>query len=232
MRWLRCSLCAIGVLVARPGGAQPAVLACLARHYAVVPERTDAGAWLGRLPGGTALAYDELAAMFEQHYPRGPVEPVVTLDMDPGRVRVEALFAATYGDPPVPDDLVSVPFFGTRMRVHRRIAPALERVVQHLGDPELRRFLVHAGGGYARRNVAHSSRASPHAYGIAVDIGTTRADYWLWAPERARTWRNRIPEAIVRAFEAEGFIWGGRWYHFDTMHFEYRPELLDDACYP
>ena len=31
--------------------------------------------------------------------------------------------------------------------------------------------------------------------------------------------------------EAEGFIWGGRWYHYDTMHFEYRPELLDDACY-
>jgi len=28
------------------------------------------------------------------------------------------------------------------------------------------------------------------------------------------------------------FIWGGRWYHFDTMHFEYRPELLDASCYP
>jgi hypothetical protein len=21
-------------------------------------------------------------------------------------------------------------------------------------------------------------------------------------------------------------IWGGKWGHFDTMHFEYRPELL------
>ncbi|WP_265937085.1 M15 family metallopeptidase [Aliarcobacter butzleri] len=29
-------------------------------------------------------------------------------------------------------------------------------------------------------------------------------------------------------FEKYGFIWGGRWYHFDTMHFEYRPELLVD----
>ena len=34
----------------------------------------------------------------------------------------------------------------------------------------------------------------------------------------------------VDAFEAEGFIWGGRWLHYDTMHFEYRPELLDADC--
>ncbi|MEJ2663631.1 MAG: M15 family metallopeptidase, partial [Spirochaetia bacterium] len=27
-------------------------------------------------------------------------------------------------------------------------------------------------------------------------------------------------------FEKYGFIWGGKWYHYDTMHFEYRPELL------
>jgi len=27
-------------------------------------------------------------------------------------------------------------------------------------------------------------------------------------------------------FERHGFIWGGRWWHYDTMHFEYRPELL------
>ena len=27
-------------------------------------------------------------------------------------------------------------------------------------------------------------------------------------------------------FEKHGFIWGGRWYHYDTMHFEYRPELV------
>ena len=31
---------------------------------------------------------------------------------------------------------------------------------------------------------------------------------------------------IVEIFERHGFIWGGKWYHYDTMHFEYRPELL------
>ncbi len=34
---------------------------------------------------------------------------------------------------------------------------------------------------------------------------------------------------IVRIFEKHGFIWGGRWYHYDTMHFEYRPELVGDG---
>ncbi|MBP9613702.1 MAG: M15 family metallopeptidase, partial [Sulfurospirillum sp.] len=27
--------------------------------------------------------------------------------------------------------------------------------------------------------------------------------------------------------EKYGFVWGGRWYHYDTMHFEYRPELFE-----
>jgi hypothetical protein len=31
----------------------------------------------------------------------------------------------------------------------------------------------------------------------------------------------------VEIFERHGFIWGGKWGHFDTMHFEYRPEFFD-----
>jgi peptidoglycan L-alanyl-D-glutamate endopeptidase CwlK len=31
---------------------------------------------------------------------------------------------------------------------------------------------------------------------------------------------------IVRIFEKHGFVWGGKWYHYDTMHFEYRPEIV------
>jgi len=29
-----------------------------------------------------------------------------------------------------------------------------------------------------------------------------------------------------QTFEHHGFIWGGKWWHFDTMHFEYRPEII------
>jgi hypothetical protein len=39
-------------------------------------------------------------------------------------------------------------------------------------------------------------------------------------------YENRIPMEIVAIFEKHGFIWGGKWYHYDTMHFEYRPEIL------
>ena len=39
--------------------------------------------------------------------------------------------------------------------------------------------------------------------------------------------RTTVPKEIVDVFEKYGFIWGGRWYHYDTMHFEYRPELFD-----
>lgn len=30
---------------------------------------------------------------------------------------------------------------------------------------------------------------------------------------------------VVSIFEENGFIWGGKWFHYDTMHFEYRPEF-------
>ena len=39
-------------------------------------------------------------------------------------------------------------------------------------------------------------------------------------------YKNRFPLGLAGLFERYGFIWGGRWYHYDTMHFEYRPELL------
>ena len=36
-----------------------------------------------------------------------------------------------------------------------------------------------------------------------------------------------MPPKIVRdIFESEGFIWGGKWTVWDTMHFEYHPELI------
>jgi hypothetical protein len=59
-----------------------------------------------------------------------------------------------------------------------------------------------------------------------VDIATGPSHYWLWERTGAGEYKNSIPRAIVEIFEKHGFIWGGAWYHFDTMHFEYRPELL------
>src|SRR6185437_1620763 len=30
-------------------------------------------------------------------------------------------------------------------------------------------------------------------------------------------YHNRMPKEIVATFEKHGFIWGGKWYHYDTM---------------
>jgi hypothetical protein len=36
-----------------------------------------------------------------------------------------------------------------------------------------------------------------------------------------------MPRPLIELFEKYGFIWGGNWLHIDTMHFEYRPELIE-----
>jgi hypothetical protein len=70
---------------------------------------------------------------------------------------------------------------------------------------------------------------SMHAYAAAIDLSTKETTYWQWVkpgPDGLYHWSNSIPDEIIAIFEKHGFIWGGRWYHYDTMHFEYRPELL------
>ena len=99
-------------------------------------------------------------------------------------------------------------------------------------DPSLQPYLEGLGGTFVWRNIAGTSRRSAHSYGVSLDINVKRSHYWRWQrPPSPLRWQNQIPQPIVDAFEAEGFIWGGRWYHYDTMHFEYRPELLDPSCY-
>ena len=90
-------------------------------------------------------------------------------------------------------------------------------------------FLMPPAGTFNCRVIEGTGRVSAHGYGIAIDIATKHAHYWRWPRPKsaaASTYRNDIPVEIVDAFEAEGFIWGGRWSHYDTMHFEYRPELI------
>src|SRR5262249_50820251 len=87
-------------------------------------------------------------------------------------------------------------------------------------------YLVPVAGTYNCRNVAGTRRPSMHAYGAAIDIDTRYADYWRWSPGGTPRRRHPIPVSIVRIFENHGFIWRGAWYHYDPMHFEYRPELL------
>jgi hypothetical protein len=181
-----------------------------------------------------------LRDIFAVPYEKGLIKPVEGDDTveDPGRARIDPLFRATYGNSwrEVMSHLGKVKFFGLRYPFHERAAEALARVTKRLEDevakdPKLLPFMKNIGGTWHWRRIARSRSLSTHAFGIAIDLNVERSNYWRWQrPKKPLKWKNRYPQVIVDAFEAEGFIWGGRWIHYDTMHFEYRPELLDPAC--
>ncbi len=229
----------------RKGSALPSGVECIVHHYDVelAPSgralTTRAGDTIPFDDGRTKTTEERLEApdvkdMFAMRYPaRGaPIAAPKGPDDDPGRVRVEAFFRATYGKTArdVEARLVTVTVGGVKMRVHERVKEPFLKVAARLEpllkDPDVRKFFDDIGGTYNYRKIAGTDRMSAHAYGIAVDLAVKHSAYW----RNGGTWSNRLPQSLVDAFEAEGFVWGGRWAHFDTMHFEYRPELFDPAC--
>ena len=231
----------------------PPGLTCLGKYYVGKPAQFDGG-WGWELPDGGTIPWDDgqpkdagepaevpdLEELFATPYLPGPIVPVNGDGEieEPGRVRVEQLFLATYGSnrDEVIEHLGKIKFFGVRYRFHERAIPALERVVVRLqtalkGNPKLMPFFTEIGGTWQWRTIARSKSLSTHSWGIAIDLNVERGYYWRWQrPKLPLKWRNKVPQEVVDAFEAEGFIWGGRWLHYDTMHFEYRPELLDPDC--
>jgi flavodoxin len=137
-----------------------------------------------------------------------------------------------------------IQFLGRPVQIHRGIAAPLGRVekrIQELarGDPDIQAWLTSLASitGWNWRNVAGSGNRSFHSYGIAVDLlmkaQPGMETYWQWTAAKGIDWRTIPPEKrqsppvpVIRAFEDQGFIWGGRWSRYDTMHFEYHPELL------
>lgn len=154
---------------------------------------------------------------------------------DAGRSRCEALFKKMYGSSSaaVQKKLVNVPWFGQTVKFTSAngAAEQLKKVAAELAKyPELKKYLKSSGTFYWRK-VRGANRLSAHSYGIAFDIGVDNSDYWLWKNPGAKEttkikYHNRVPRKIVEIFRKHGFIWGGSWYHYDTMHFEYRPEIL------
>ncbi|AFG38730.1 M15 family metallopeptidase [Spirochaeta africana] len=188
------------------------------------------------------LAEPNLKDMFAQSYqplsPDTEEYPELQHNHDPGRIRHQGFFQALYGStreevetrlrdvewmptvsPPGQAQVLRVTTaFGIADRVER-ISAALEQL-----PAEYHHFLMPSAGAYYWRTIAGTNRLSMHSFGIAIDINPRYGAYWRWdTPASART---RLPAEIVRIFEREGFIWGGSWYHYDSFHFEYRPELL------
>jgi hypothetical protein len=170
-------------------------------------------------------------------YPRGNA-PQPAVNDDPGRFRNEAFFNKMYGDcraGGVQRSLVSIAWlpksWGRAVQVTRLngIADRLKQVSAEIDQlaPEIRQAAYPIAGVLSCRPVADTGRMSMHGYAAAIDLNLKFSDYWLWAGKAQRIpYKNRMPHEIVDIFERHGFIWGGKWYHYDTMHFEYRPELI------
>ena len=141
--------------------------------------------------------------------------------------------------------MVNLTFLGKALRVHPYLRAPLERVEQGIArqaqvDPVVARFVgdLHEVSGFFWRTISGTAARSYHSYGSAVDLlfdsYKGKHVYWRWSQERgvedwwdiplAKRWAP--PQAIIDIFEREGFVWGGKWLFFDTLHFEYRPEIL------
>ncbi|MBN9267221.1 MAG: M15 family metallopeptidase [Hyphomicrobium sp.] len=194
---------------------------------------------LGPKSPAARLDAPDLKDMLAQPYPLGAAPPPAR-DVDPGRARNGEFFTAMYGDcrrDEVRRNLAPVVWlpkkWGKTLQVTRvnGVAGRLAAVSAELDGLPARFdvYLYPPAGTYNCRAIAGTERVSPHGLGIAIDISTKESDYWRWGKPGADgsyAFRNRIPQEIVVIFEKHGFIWGGKWYHYDTMHFEYRPELL------
>jgi hypothetical protein len=107
-----------------------------------------------------------------------------------------------------------------QIQVHKKVAPSLERVLKRIWDAyghsqaqiEVSRMHLF-GGGFNFRPKRGLSSLSLHAYGAAIDLD----------PEHNGLGQKQgtIPQVVIDAFKAEGWVWGGDWKNRpDPMHFQ------------
>lgn len=182
---------------------------------------------------------DQIMSM---HYPKGKNVSNPKQKEDPGRVRYEPFFKKMYGASPeaVRKNLTTVSWLPKSMNIKLQVTTVndIHLKIQAISNrldtlPHLHKYLKNPGGTFNWRSIAGTNRLSMHSFGMTIDVNVEFSDYWRWAIKaeeddgsRIIEYRNRIPLELVEIFEEHGFIWGGKWYHYDTMHFEYRPELL------
>jgi len=183
------------------------------------------------LDDAAAAALRERVRNAEKNPPRRSEAFLSALLKAPDRISTEAM-------------LRKMDVAGFTVTAHAQLAEPLEKVSLSLealreSDPETAAFLATLAGmnGYNYRYVEGTASRSYHSYGLAVDLIPRsyhgRSAYWQWAMYAGEDWwtipyekRWLPPLKVVKAFEEQGFVWGGKWLCFDTMHFEYRPELL------
>lgn len=184
------------------------------------------------------LEHGDVRDSMAQPYPLEPQRPVPDAGVHPGRVRSYAFLRAVYGETrqEVQAQLEHMGLAGQKIQLSRAAgaAAALRRVNDELREllrekPALRRYVTPLGGGYSWRCIVGTGRMSAHSFGLAVDLNPQLGAYWQWSKGVTHPSQKTYPTEIVRIFENNGFVWGGKWREYDLMHFEYRPEIICKA---
>lgn len=187
----------------------------------------------------TLLNTADLQDQMEMKYVKGKNFDIPHKNFDPGRVRNEDFFRKMYGNSSqeAAKNLVTISWLPNSVNKKLRVTSingvdkklvAISAELEKL--PHLKKYLDNPGGTFYWRVISGTNRLSMHSFGIAIDINVNHSNYWRWSGQQnadSIPYKNKIPLEIVTIFEKYGFIWGGKWYHYDTMHFEYRPELID-----
>lgn len=183
----------------------------------------------------------DLQDTLEQIYPLDMITDVMDEGKDPGRIRSYSFLSNMYGGnkEAVQKNITNKStYYGTMMfNKVNGAADNLEKALNKVSElakqnTKIYNFVSPTSGTFNYRVIKDTGQLSPHAFAIAIDLKSDPADYWKWCNREKGGKRIAIyPEEIVKTFEECGFVWGGKWAHFDILHFEYRPEIILKARY-
>ncbi|MPQ44434.1 M15 family metallopeptidase [Clostridium tarantellae] len=187
------------------------------------------------------LANPDLQDMLETPYKLNMIKEIEEKNIDPGRIRVYDLLNIVYGngEKNIRSNLTMVKSYYGNFQFNKENhgAENLKKVMDNVKiickeNNRIVNYVCPISGTFNYRVISGTGRLSAHSYGIAIDLKRDNADYWKWTnKEKARARIYNYPEELVKVFEDNGFIWGGKWNHFDILHFEYRPEFIIKSKY-
>lgn len=182
------------------------------------------------------FANPDLQDTLEQYYPLTKNTLLMDKNFNPGRCRNYELLEEVYGNnkQKIEKNLVNLKsgYANYQFNSCNGANIALDNALSELlalakSNSKISNILYPGSGTFNYRIISGTNRLSPHSFGIAIDLKSDNKDYWKWSSKENGEKRiNEYPEELVKVFEKNNFIWGGKWGYFDILHFEYRPEII------
>lgn len=127
----------------------------------------------------------------------------------------------TYIEPPYPMVFSWNEQTVKRIRVNKKCADSLHRILERIGHEitpleREKAQLNRLGGVYNFRLMRGKNQLSTHSWGAAIDLAPALNPLG----KRYDHTKGMMPVKAVKLFQEEGWIWGGLWPRPDAMHFQ------------